>query len=98
MSDNEEKKVVSLAGARESKDKEKTQEEAESSSTEKKPVYCSFCERPNYQVIKMIEGPGVNICSECTMICVQYFMIPEGKASQEARAVLDSFWNISKRT
>ena len=25
-------------------------------------VYCSFCSRPNTQVLKMFQGPGVNIC------------------------------------
>ena len=25
------------------------------------PVYCSFCGRPNTQVVKMVQGPGVNI-------------------------------------
>ncbi|MEW5819560.1 MAG: ClpX C4-type zinc finger protein [Cyanobacteriota bacterium] len=100
MSDNEEKKVVSLAGARESKDKDKEKEKdkpaEEKKETVEKPVICSFCERPNYQVIKMIQGPGVNICSECTMVCVQYFMLSDRIPTQEAQKVLDAFWNLSR--
>src|SRR3989339_1184410 len=99
MSENEEKKVVSLAGARESKDKEKEKEkDKEEKHTEKTaPVVCSFCERPNHMVIKMIQGPGINICSECTMVCVQYFMLSDRIPTEEAKKVLDAFWNISKR-
>ncbi|MBQ2644066.1 ClpX C4-type zinc finger protein [bacterium] len=57
------------------------------------PVYCSFCGRPNTQVIKMVQGPGVNICSECTMIAVQYLIMENKMPSGEAQAILDSFWN-----
>ncbi|MGD9580998.1 MAG: ClpX C4-type zinc finger protein [Vampirovibrionia bacterium] len=96
MSDNEEKKVVSLAGARESKEKEKDNEEKQTEQA--KPVVCSFCERPNHMVIKMIQGPGVNICSECTMVCVQYFMLSDRIPSEEAKKVLDAFWNLSKKS
>lgn len=97
MSDNEEKKVVSLAGARESKGKEKEKSiEDKEQKEDKQPVVCSFCARPNHLVIKMIEGPGVNICSECTMICLQYFMLSDRIPSEEARRILDSFWSLSK--
>ena len=34
-------------------------------------VCCSFCGRSNEEVLKMVKGPGVNICSECVMIAVQ---------------------------
>lgn len=98
MSDNEEKKVVSLAGARESKGKEKEKDQEEKQADKTKPVVCSFCERPNHMVIKMIEGPGINICSECTMVCVQYFMLSDRIPTEEAKKVLDAFWNLSKRT
>ena len=27
-------------------------------------VCCSFCGRSNEEVLKMVKGPGVNICSE----------------------------------
>jgi len=105
MSDNdeqkdnkqEEPKVVSLAGARESKEKVKDKEPEEKKPEQREVVVCSFCARPNYQVIKMIQGPdGVNICSECTMVCVQYFMLSDRVPSQEAQKVLDAFWSISR--
>lgn len=85
---NDDKKVVSLSGAR---DKDKS-EKAEN----KQVVVCSFCGRPNQQVIKMIKGPGVNICSECIMICIQYFMLEDRVPSSEAQKVLDAFWKRSK--
>ena len=55
-------------------------------------IYCSFCGRPNTQVVKMVKGPGVNICSECTMIAVQYLILNDRMPSAEAQAILDAFW------
>ena len=59
-------------------------------------VYCSFCGRPNTQVIKMIQGPGVNICSECTMIAVQYLILQDRMPSAEAQQILDAFWGKAR--
>ena len=55
-------------------------------------VYCSFCHRPNTQVIKMVKGPGVNICSEGAMIAVQYLILNDRMPSEEAQKILDTFW------
>jgi len=60
------------------------------------PVFCSFCGRPNTEVLKMVKGPGVNICSECTMIAVQYLIMNDRMPSEEAQKVLDAIWRISK--
>ena len=60
------------------------------------PVYCSFCGRPNTEVIKMVKGPGVNICSECTMIAVQYLILEDKLPSGEAQKILDIFWSKIK--
>lgn len=94
MSDEE--KVVSLGAARE---KHKQEEDViEEVKEQEAPVYCSFCKRPNHQVIKMIQGPGVNICTECTMICLQYFILQGDEAiSKEARKVLDIFWGEARK-
>lgn len=89
MSDEE--KVVSLRSAKENKDKEKETKIEETQSFE--PVYCSFCGRPNTQVVKMVKGPGVNICSECTMIAVQYLILDDRMPSGEAQKILDLFWS-----
>ena len=59
-------------------------------------VYCSFCKRPNTQVIKMVQGPGVNICSECTMIAVQYLILNDRMLSHEAQMILDTFWGKTR--
>lgn len=80
MSDD---KVVKLGS------KKKEQKESE-------VVYCSFCGRPNTQVIKMVQGPGVNICSECTMIAVQYLILNDRMPSAEAQAILDAFWGKAR--
>jgi len=99
MSD-EETKVVSLANKRsKDKPKEKEIETTISEGTYKptEPVYCSFCGRPNTQVVKMIEGPGVNICSECTMIAVQYFILEDRIPSEEAKKILASLWRATDK-
>jgi hypothetical protein len=32
--------------------------------------HCSFCGKPQTDVVKMIAGPGVFICNECVALCV----------------------------
>ncbi|HIU86619.1 TPA: ClpX C4-type zinc finger protein [Candidatus Spyradomonas excrementavium] len=87
MSDNEEK-VVSL-NSRSKKHEEHEHEEEQPQDL----VYCSFCGRPNTQVVKMVKGPGVSICSECTMIAVQYLILENKMPSGEAQKILDAFWS-----
>jgi hypothetical protein len=88
MSDD---KVVSLGA------KKKANEEHNEGKNEKfEPVYCSFCGRPNTQVIKMVQGPGVNICSECAMIAVQYLILQDRMPSAEAQHILDAFWGKAR--
>lgn len=89
---SESEKIVSLKSARK-KVKEISKEE---SSNESAPVVCSFCGRPNTQVAKMVQGPGVNICSECTMIAVQYLILEDKLPSGEAQKILDIFWSKIK--
>ncbi len=86
----EKEKVVSLKQARNNVKKKETET---TENHEKEPVYCSFCGRPNTQVVKMVQGPGVNICSECTMIAVQYLILEDKMPSGEAQKILDIFWS-----
>ncbi len=90
MSDD---KVVSLGSKKKNVD-EKQQEENNGKAYE--PVYCSFCGRPNTEVIKMVKGPGVNICSECAMIAVQYLILQDRMPSAEAQHILDAFWGKAR--
>ena len=60
-------------------------------------VYCSFCKRPNTAVLKMVQGPGVNICSECAMIAVQYLILNDRMPSAEAQQILDAFWGKARK-
>ena len=87
MSDNEEK-VVSL-NSRSKKHEEHEHEQEQPQDL----VYCSFCGRPNTQVVKMVKGPGVSICSECTMIAVQYLILENKMPSGEAQKIIDAFWS-----
>ena len=81
-----EDKVISLGAKRKKQPKEEIKEAVN------EPVYCSFCGRPNTEVLKMVQGPGVNICSECTMIAVQYLILNDRMPSAEAQKILDAFW------
>ena len=83
-----EDKVIKL-GAKREKSSEKENKEADL-------VYCSFCGRPNTQVLKMVQGPGVNICSECAMIAVQYLILNDRMPSAEAQQILDAFWGKAR--
>ncbi len=87
-----EEKVVKLG---ERAHKEHKQDES-NLNDKYEPVFCSFCGRPNTEVLKMVKGPGVNICSECTMIAVQYLIMNDRIPSEEAQKVLDAIWRISK--
>ena len=87
MSDD---KVVRF-GSKKKIEPEKSEEEQQA-----EPLYCSFCKRPNTQVIKMVQGPGVNICSECAMIAVQYLILNDRMPSAEAQMILDAFWGKSR--
>lgn len=87
------KKIISIVGAR---DKEKSSEKQDKKNNQEM-VYCSFCGRPNHLVVKMIKGPGVSICSECVMVCVQYFIMEDRLPSEDVQKVLDSFWQGVKK-
>ena len=39
--------------------------------SDRKPVKCSFCGKPQEQVGKLIAGPGVYICNECVELCTE---------------------------
>lgn len=87
-------KVVSLTGKRKKKITEKTQSENQQKIEQPKEeeLCCSFCKRPSSKVLKLVRGPEVNICSECTMIAVQYLILEDKMPSGEAQKILDAFW------
>ena len=71
---------------------------------EKKALRCSFCGKPENQVHRMIQGPGVRICDECVNLCLSilddgYTTAPETffedmddlPTPQEIKAVLDQY-------
>ena len=87
-------KIISLGDKKKKIEQRENQEETVTKNFE--PVYCSFCGRPNTQVVKMIEGPGVNICSECVMIAVQYLILQDRMPSAEAQHILDAFWGKAR--
>lgn len=91
-----EEKIVSLGDKRNHK-KESKHEHKEETSQNSKVEYCSFCGRPNHQVLRMVLGPGVNICSECTLIAVQYLIMSEQAPSAEVQKVIDTLWGITRK-
>lgn len=87
-------KVVKLGDAKRIK---KVERNSEKTSEKEDILYCSFCHRPNTEVLKMVKGPGVNICSECAMIAVQYLILNDRMPSAEAQQILDAFWGKAER-
>lgn len=85
-------KVIKLGEKRAKTTEHSHSEHRENNEANSELVYCSFCGRPNTQVLKMVQGPGVNICSECAMIAVQYLILNDRMPSAEAQAILDAFW------
>ena len=83
-------KVINFEGG-------KSKIKAKEVSNAKKTGYCSFCGRHETEVLKMVKGPGVNICSECTMIAVQYLILQDKILSSEAQQILDVFWGRDKQ-
>ena len=86
-----EEKVVKL-GKRSTKKSAEKPAEKEHENNAPELTYCSFCGRPNTQVLKMVKGPGVNICSDCVMIAVQYLIMSDRNLSPEAQRLLDAMW------
>ncbi len=82
-------KVVSIGR------KKKTEKVKQEQKIQDNRVYCSFCGRPNTEVLKMVKGPGVNICSECTLIAVQFLILQDGGLSEQAQKVIDLLWNTN---
>jgi len=37
---------------------------------ESKTLFCNFCRKSQFEVLKLIAGPQVYICDECTDICI----------------------------
>ena len=85
-------KIVSLSGKRSKKTCKKEQEQQIKIEHPKEELCCSFCHRPSNMVLKLVRGPEVNICSECTMIAVQYLILEDKMPSGEAQKILDAFW------
>lgn len=88
------KKVVSI-GSKARKKAEGAEKESTGPKGESKIEYCSFCKRPNTQIPKLVKGPGVNICSECTLIAVQFLILQDGLLSSEAQKILDLLWGTN---
>ena len=38
--------------------------------TRERVFACSFCSKPQTDVVKLVAGPGVFICDECVALCV----------------------------
>ncbi len=88
------KKVVSI-GSKTRKKAQGTEGLQQENKQASKIEYCSFCKRPNTQIPKLVKGPGVNICSECTLIAVQFLILQDGLLSSEAQKILDLLWGTN---
>ena len=55
---------------------------------ERKPLRCSFCNKTQDQVRKLIAGPNVYICDECVEVCSE-IIEDEFKGDGEKKATLE---------
>ena len=90
-----EDKVVKLGAKRNKKESAPAPSEKEFVPS-RELINCSFCGRSSAETLKMVKGPGVNICAECTMIAVQYLILNDRIPSAEAQMILDAFWGKTK--
>ena len=44
------------------------------SEQKSRTVYCSFCGKSQHEVLKVIAGPSVFVCDECTDLCCQLLL------------------------
>ncbi len=67
------------------RDKQKTPDESET-------LYCSFCDRSQHDVRKLIAGPAIQICDICVDLCNDIITeeISEGNAEPNAEPNADS--------
>ena len=60
--------------------------------TPKLTMYCSFCGKSQYEVAKLIAGPAVFICDECTRLCQKIIEAEtEADAKRDAAAAKPDF-------
>ena len=43
-------------------------------SPKNKNIFCSFCGKPQHEVLKLIAGPGVFICERCIDLGVEIML------------------------
>jgi len=69
-------------------------------SDERKPLKCSFCNKPEDRVRKLIAGPSAYICDECIEVCYEIIQEELGEAvdteinllrPKEIKAFLDDY-------
>lgn len=47
-----------------------------------KVLHCSFCNKPQHEVEKLIAGPNAYICNECVSLCNE---VLEGQSDSKER-------------
>lgn len=64
--------------------------------SEVKPPHCSFCGKSQFEVKKLIAGPSVFICNECTEICLDIVKEDAKEAIEEINSTLPDPKQICK--
>ena len=59
-----------------------------------KPLICSFCGKSDVEVEKLVAGPKVFICDECTFLTVD--ILAQDKAWFAQKAAARSWWPEAK--
>jgi len=64
--------------------------------SDKKSLHCSFCGKNQFEVKKLIAGPSVFICDECTEICLDIIKEEANEAAEEIISSIPSPKEIYK--
>ena len=58
--------------------------DSEAKKPDRNTLYCSFCGNSQHEVLKLIAGPTVFICDECTLLCMKILVdeVDPGNSSQ----------------
>lgn len=66
----------------------KTKATSKGEANQDRLLYCSFCGKSQHEVKKLVAGPSVYICNECTDVCVEIIWEPGGTTLPRTSALV----------
>lgn len=60
---------------------------ADAAETPARVFHCSFCAKPQMEVVVLVSGPGVFICNECVTLCESIIAAQPAKPTEPAAII-----------